>query len=74
MRQPQPDDSLDHLSRRSVLKGAGALTGLVLCLRVSGAIAAEGEEAKNTALTPSRAARSMIRWYSSPSIPTAPCM
>jgi len=46
MRRPQPDRSFDRLSRRSVLKGAGAVTGLVLCLRVSGAIAAEGGEAK----------------------------
>jgi isoquinoline 1-oxidoreductase subunit beta len=31
-----------QLSRRAVLKGAGAFTGLVLCLRTSGAIGAEG--------------------------------
>ena len=41
MRHDQADDSLDPISRRTVLKGAGAFTGLVLCLRVSGAIAAE---------------------------------
>ncbi len=36
------DRAASPLSRRAVLKGAGAFTGLVLCLRTSGVIAAEG--------------------------------
>jgi isoquinoline 1-oxidoreductase beta subunit len=42
MKLPQSEASSRPLSRRTVLKGAGALSGLVLCLRVSGAIGAEG--------------------------------
>ena len=41
MTRAHSDLTLDRLSRRAVLQGAGAVTGLVLCLRVSGAIAAE---------------------------------
>jgi isoquinoline 1-oxidoreductase beta subunit len=33
---------VNSVTRRAVLKGAGALTGLALCLRTSGAISAEG--------------------------------
>lgn len=48
MRVPQPDSAPASLTRRTVLKGAGAVTGLVLCLRVSGAIgaAAGGKDKK----------------------------
>lgn len=42
MKRPQTELPVDRLSRRAVLQGASAVTGLVLCLRVSGAIAAEG--------------------------------
>jgi isoquinoline 1-oxidoreductase subunit beta len=37
----EADAAIPQISRRTLLQGAGALTGLVLCLRNSGAIAAD---------------------------------